>query len=833
VPDQLVPVQPDRPGTPSQELAELAKSEALFRMAMEHAPIGMMVCGIDGRWLRANRRLCAILGRVEDELIGITFTDLTHPDDLPESVAMIGRVLAGEFDTFTLDKRYAHADGSWVRVRLTLAFTRDGNGKLTYAVGQVEDLTEERRVARQLEASERRIRMLADGSADMFSVRMRTVPEIRMEHISDKVVSLTGHSAEEFLADPTLLPSIVHPEDLGRMFGALADPESIGDAGVEVRIVRPDGGMLWVRSRAVAITDDDGAVVGSEALVWDVTAQRDAEEAAEASRRRFQALVEHASDAVAIHDEDGVVRYLSPAITEMLGYTPEDFVGAPADRLLGPDAGGALQAALDEAAATPNGRSQAEIRMAHRDGREKWLALMITNRLDDPDVGGLVVNIRDATDERAAREEIAYQASHDALTGLPNRTTLQRYLVESLAADPEGVGVLFVDLSGLKPVNDTLGHARGDAALVAVALRIQSAVGDAGRLGRFGGDEFAVVTRGLGPEQLTALAETLVAELDRPVTAPEGGHVYLTASTGIALSDGRTSAEHLLANADLAMYAVKRRTGRGVQLFDATLADQATERLGVERDLRDADLETDLRAHYQPIVRLDTGRISGAEALLRWNHPGRGLVPPGLFIPVAEETGLIDKLGLWVLRDACRAQVAWSAHEMKVAVNLSPRQLYDPHLAQRVADILAATGARADHLVLEVTESALIDDRVAAPALAALKELGAALALDDFGTGYSSLTSLRRYPFDTIKIDRSFVAEIGRSTQDMAIVQHVIHLAHDLGMRVVAEGVETAQQLDMLAEAGADVAQGYFLGRPAPAADMTAMLGTALRQFVA
>jgi EAL domain-containing protein (putative c-di-GMP-specific phosphodiesterase class I) len=277
------------------------------------------------------------------------------------------------------------------------------------------------------------------------------------------------------------------------------------------------------------------------------------------------------------------------------------------------------------------------------------------------------------------------------------------------------------------------------------------------------------------------------------------------------------------------MYHAKRRAGRGVQVFDATLAEHATRRLTLERDLRAADPDRDLRAHYQPVVHLGTGRIAAAEALLRWQHPVRRLVPPGDFIPVAEETGQINRLGLWILADACREQVAWADHDVTVEVNLSPRQLSDPDLPARVADVLARTGARPDRLMLEVTESALIDDRVAGPALAALKDLGVGLALDDFGTGYSSLTSLRRYPFDTVKIDRSFVAEIARSADDRAIVRHVINLSHDLGMRVVAEGVETREQLDGLAEAGADSAQGYYLGRPAPAADLLPRLRAGAR----
>jgi diguanylate cyclase (GGDEF)-like protein/PAS domain S-box-containing protein len=804
----------------------LARSEERLRLIMAHAPIGMALIGPDGRWVMANRALCTSLGRTEDELVGITFDDITHPDDLPESHELIDRVLAGELDTFTQDKRYAHADGSWVRVRLTLAFARDADGVPVHAVAQIEDLTEDRRIALELADQERRFRMLTDGAEDIVSARVRTVPELRVEYLSRGAEALSGRPREDYYADPSLLATLTHPED-AELFGRLVtDPASFRDRRLELRFRKHDGSYLWMQSRVEPICDDAGNIVGVDSLSWDVTAAHEAGEIAAASYRRFQALVEHAADAITIRDADGITRYASPAVTDMLGYCPEELVGTMVSLRAREEDRPVLREAVERATATPGGVARAEVRAMHRDGTEKWLALAISNRLDDPDVAGLVIHVHDITSQRAAQDEIAYRASHDALTGLPNRASVQRHLELSLAVDPAGVGVLFVDLRGLKPVNDSLGHAKGDAVLVSVARRIAATVGDAGTVGRFGGDEFAVITRGLPAAELSALADRIVRELDLPVVAPDGGHVYLGATAGIAVADGSTTAEQLLANADLAMYDVKRRTGRGVQLFDSTLAEIATERLTLERDLRDADLDADLRAYYQPLVSLETGRITGAEALLRWQHPARGLVPPVEFIPIAEETGLIDRLGLWVLTRALLEQVAWAEHDLSVGVNLSPRQLFDPDLPGHVAQLLAVTGARADRLVLEVTESALIDDRVARTAIAGLKDLGVGLSLDDFGTGFSSLTSLRRYPFDSIKIDRSFVAEMTGSAHDRAIVANVTHLAHDLGMGVVAEGVETAEQLHLLTEIGADSAQGYHLGRPVPAHDLVGRLGS-------
>jgi diguanylate cyclase (GGDEF)-like protein/PAS domain S-box-containing protein len=798
----------------------LARSEEMLRLTMDNSAIGTALLGPDGRWLRVNPALCGIVGRTEPELFGLTFRDITHPDDLAADERLLLQLFAGERDSYQLDKRYSRPDGSWVWVRLTGSVARDADGKVAYIVAQVEDLTSERRLLRELRDQHRRFRLLADGSTDVVIARVRSVPELKVEHLSRGVETLVGRPPEDFQADPGLLVEVMHPDDRARWRALVEDPAGFGGEPVPLRYLRPDGGVGSMLLRAQPLRDDDGTVVGFESMSWDVTDRQRAEEALAARERRFRALVEHAADGIAVSDADGILRYVSPAITRITGYSAEELVGTATDLRMPSDHRPVLTAAIAASRAAPGASGFAEVRIYHRDGSDRWLEITVSNHLDDPDLRGQILTVHDVTARRAAEEELAYQAAYDTLTGLPNRASVQRDLARALTVDPTSVAVLFVDLSGLKTVNDTLGHAKGDTVLVAVAHRIFAVVGRAGTIGRFGGDEFAVVTRGLRALELTDLAERIVREIDRPITAPDGGQVFLAASVGIARGHAGTGAGELLAAADLAMYDVKNRKGRGVCLFDSALADHATARLALERDLRGTDLDRDLRAHYQPLVDLATGRVVAAEALLRWHHPERGLVPPDEFIPVAEETGMIDALGLWVLSHACRRQVAWRDRDLSVGVNLSPRQLYEPGFTDRVAALLEETGARPDRLVLEVTESALIDDRVARPALGALKNLGVQLALDDFGTGYSGLTSLRRYPFDAVKIDRSFVGQMTRNPHDLAVVRHVITLSHALGMDVVAEGVETAEQLRLLREAGADTAQGYHLGRPGPADDL-------------
>ena len=802
----------------------LAESEEMFRLAMDNAPVGMTLAAPDGRWLRVNRALCRIVGRTEEEMRALTFRDITHPDDIAHDLELLRRMTAGEAGSCRYEKRYLRPDGTPVWGRVSAAVARREDGEIAHLVVQVEDVTEERRAARALAGHDARFRLLADGADDVVSARIRTVPAPGVEYISRGVSAITGWTPEDFYRDPGLLASVVHPDDAGTLEELFRDADMLRHGPVTLRFVKDDGTSMWVRTRGVPIHDDDGQIVGAEVLAWDVTAAHEAEQALAASARRFRALVEHAADGVAVRDAAGVIRYASPAVARMLGNAPEDLVGATDVLRLPDDQRDVLDEAIARVAGAPSAVEHTEVRVRHRDGSERWLAVAVTNRLDDADIEGTVLNVHDATEQHTARQALTYQATHDSLTDLPNRVSLQRHLEQALSGRGGAVDVLFVDLTGLKPVTDTLGHARGDAVLRVVAARLSAVVAEHGVLARFGGDQFAVVTQGLTLDTLTALADRLVAELERPVDALDGAPVHLTACVGVAVGEDGVTAGQLLANADLAMGVVKRRSGRGVQLFDTELARQASTRLALERDLRAADLDRDLRVHYQPIYDVRTGAVVSAEALLRWQHPERGLVPPGDFIPIAEETGLVDTLGMWVLAAACRQQVAWAGYGLAVAVNLSPRQLYDPGLARAIGEVLEATGARADRLVLEVTETALIDDRVARPALAALSALGVGLALDDFGTGYSSLTSLSRYPFDRVKVDRSFVAHIDDRLQDLAIVRNLVTLAHDLGMSVVAEGVETPDQLAALRDIGADSAQGFLLARPDTADTVSVLL---------
>jgi diguanylate cyclase (GGDEF)-like protein/PAS domain S-box-containing protein len=540
------------------------------------------------------------------------------------------------------------------------------------------------------------------------------------------------------------------------------------------------------------------------------------------AEERFRSSFENAAIGMALVDCDGRWLRVNPALAEMLAYDPAQLVGKYFRDLTPPEDVsrdvGALQDMVDGNRTTYH----AEKRYIRLDGQLVWVSLSVSAVRDsEGKLLHMISQMQDITARKEAEEELVNQALHDPLTGLPNRVLFGdrvQVALSRIERTTNPLSVFFIDLDRFKLVNDSLGHAIGDRMLIEIAARLQDVVRPSDTVSRFGGDEFTVLCENTDESAAVMIGERILDSLTKPMMI-DRHELFAGASIGIAVSrDHKMRAESMLRDSDAAMYQAKDQGGARVVVFDGRLHLRATERLELENDLRHALERGELRLHYQPDVDLRTGRVQGVEALVRWQHPRRGLLLPGSFIWLAEESGLIVPLGEWVIREACQQAREWqdAGLDLIVSVNISPRQLADPRLPEIVASAVEYAQVAEDRLCLEITETAAVD--AGAPTLSALKSSGVSLALDDFGAGFSSLHQIRRLPpVDTLKIDRSFVEQLDERDRDEAIVAAVVGMARSLEMQTVAEGIQNEDQVKLLRGLGCNRGQGFHFSRPAPA----------------
>jgi len=674
--------------------AALRASEERFRATFEQAAIGLAHLALDGRWLRVNRTLCAIVGYGPDDLRDLTVSDLLHPEDRQADGAEGHRLVAGELPSYGKEKRLIRKDGAPVWVCVTVSLARTPAGDPAHLIVAVEDITGRKAVEEALRRSEEQYRRIVETAQEGI---WQIDAADRTTFVNQAMADLLGYTADEMRG--ASLFSFV--DDEGRAaIAANAQQQRQGIKGQQdVKFLRKDGRALWTLVSAAALVDADGRYVGTLAMVVD--------------------------------------------ITERIG----------------------------------------------------------------------------------AEEALRHQALHDALTDLPNRTLLQDRLAQALRSaqrDGHPLALLLLDIDRFKEVNDTFGHAAGDRLLRQVGRRLRRVVRAADTVARLGGDEFAVLLPATDTGGATTAAEKIRRALEQPVG--RGGYrVSAEASIGIALYPAHgAEAATLLQHADVAMYAAKR-TGEGWAVYNPAHDRSSPDRLALLTDLRGAIAGGELALHYQPKVELATGRVRRVEALVRWQHPRRGLLPPAQFIPLAEQSGLMGPLTLWVLGEALRQCARWrqAGLALGVNVNLSMANLHDPALPEAIAGLLQAHGVAPADLRLEVTESAMAADMTRTIAtLECLATLGVHIAVDDYGTGYSSLAYLKRLPVDELKIDKGFVRHLATDETDATIVRSTIGLGHNLGLRVVAEGVEDHATLELLRVMGADAVQGYYVSRPLPPDDL-------------
>lgn len=594
----------------------------------------------------------------------------------------------------------------------------------------------------------------------------------------------------------------------------------------EVRIVRPEGEIRWIFIKGQPILNSDNRVFKLFGTVLDITERKQAEEALSKSEEQFRLTFELAPIGMAIKSLDGRFVSVNQALCDILGYTSQELLHQTWADVSHPEDLGVALSLHQKLYRGEIPNFKIENRYLTKDGKVVYGILKVA-LVRDPTGKPLhlIGQFMDVTDRKRTEEQLRYDALHDSLTGLANRVLLMERVEQSLRRTQRYpnylFAVLFIDLDRFKVVNDSLGHLVGDRLLIAIARKLETIVRSTDTVSRLGGDEFIILLDEIKDiNDAIRIAERISAKLRSPFRL-EGREVFTAASIGIALSStDYYQASDLLRDADIAMYRAKAKGKARYEVFDRLMYAQALKQLQVENDLRQALERSEFLVYYQPIVSLLTGRLTGFEVLVRWQHPSRGLVSPAEFIPVAEETGLIVSLGEWVLHSACQQMSAWqtkfpAAMPLKISVNLSGKQLRESDLLKKIDQILAQTALDGQTLKLELTESMLMDNAEAIIAtLSQLRARKIQLSIDDFGTGYSSLSYLYRFPVNTLKIDRSFVSRIGEKGENLEIVKTIITLAHQLGLEAIAEGVETPQQLSQLKALTCEEAQGYFFSQP-------------------
>jgi diguanylate cyclase (GGDEF)-like protein/PAS domain S-box-containing protein len=733
-----------------------------------------------------------------------------------------GAIAAGQ--DHELEYRVRTADGRvlWIQERVSLV--RDGSGTVSSLRGLMIDISRKKLA----EQEKQRLLAIVESTTDLVAIFDL---QHRLHFINGAGRTRLGIPADqEVLSLPVsvCLPAALALDVVLRaMPKALAEGSWAGESVLDTA----DGRSVPVSLVVLAHKGDDGDIEFCSAIIRDIAQFK----ATESQLRILNRAIESSPYAVSITDAslpDGPLIYVNPAFERITGYLREEVLGRNCRFLQGNDLDQPELEEIRQALRESRG-GYAVLRNYRKDGSMFWNELFVSPVHDEAGRTTHYIGVQnDISSRRKAEEGLIYLANHDELTGLPNRTLLQDRMRQAMARvhrDGGSLAILFIDLDRFKNINDSLGHEIGDAVLRTTAARLTACLREADTVARLGGDEFILMLSDIHRmEDVTTIGQKVLATLAQPIGV-DGHELFVTGSIGVSLypKDGNDFPS-LLRNADTAMYRAKEKGKNRVQFYAEEMNTWANKRLFIETRLRQALEQREFVLHYQPQVDLDSGRICGAEALVRWNDPDMGLIAPTDFIPIAEETGLIVPLGQWVLETACSQATIWhhSGYPgLRIAVNLSARQLASPALAETIEQILAKTGMDPRWLELELTETLLIQpDEISANNVNRLSRMGIRFSLDDFGTGYSALGYLNRFPLSSVKIDRSFVADVTRNPRASALTRSIISMAHELRLRVIAEGVETENQLLFLAGRDCDEVQGYFFGAPVPAAQFEELL---------
>jgi diguanylate cyclase (GGDEF)-like protein/PAS domain S-box-containing protein len=798
-------------------LEALRQSAASFRLLFEDNPLPMWVYDLETlAFLEVNDAAVAEYGYTRDQFLSMQIIDVRPEEDVDRLLKEIQASYPMAQDS--REWRHRLADGTVIDVEIS-------SHSLTFeerpaAIVVARNVTQHKRDTQSLAEAEIRYRALVE---QIPAVVYRSGPDLSDDasYISPSAETLLGCTAEEFLSTPGSWQSFIHPDDRASVLAANEVSNDTSEPfAMEYRVVALGGQVKWVRDEGICIRDAQGRPLYWQGFWLDVTEQRRAADRLEVSESRFRSTFQHAPIGMALVHPDGRWIEANAALCSIVGYTQDELLERSFQDITHPEDLDTDLANVEQMLAGEIEFYQMEKRYIHKDGRVVWVLLSVSlSRAADGEPLYFISQVEDISERRHIQNELRRQALHDALTGLPNRTLFGDRISQAIALarrSSSHVALMLLDLDRFKDVNDTLGHGAGDSVLTQIAGRLQMSLRATDTLARLGGDEFAIVL----PEATQGSAEHIAVKIERVLTDPvmlEGHRVTLDASIGIAVfpQHGDT-VPALVRHADLAMYEAKRAGTRHF-VYDDSLEQAQGSRLSLVEDLRQAIHRGQIVPYFQPLVDMRSGEILHVEALARWTHPERGFVSPSDFIPLAEDTGLIEPLTALVLKSALARCALWrkQGREMSVSVNLSVRSLRDEKLPDILEQTIRSTKTEPSALIIELTESILIEDpQRAISLLKRISQMGVRIAVDDFGTGYSSLAYLGQLPVHLLKIDRSFVGSIAEA--GTAIVHSTIDLGHSLGLQVVAEGVEDWPTWDVLAKLGCDIAQGYFLSRAIP-----------------
>ncbi len=776
---------------------------------------------VAGPFSEVNDAACAMLGYARDELLEITPSSLAGVDKLREAGEKLIVTNSAIFDTTFKTK-----DGMELPVSVhARMLVLDGRNTV---LAVCHDQRNSRQQDDALQDVERKYSNIVQHAVEGI---YQTTPEGRIIRANKSLARILGYnSLEDLLAEAPNVSqrTYLHPERRAELLQRVEQEGQYTDQ--EFELVRRDGSHIWVSDNSRVVRGKDGKIEYYEGAIQDITPRKQAEEALAQSEEKYRTLVDMSQDGVFL-SEHGALVYANHALAAMLGYRPEDMSGLTFVKLLAPE-DVAASGTFEESHALPAGHELHELRLMHRDGKTRITAAITIAHIPYRGRTAVTGTVRDVTLQKKSEQELVRSAYHDPLTDLPNRS----FFMEKLQQTLEHVGkrssdqfaVLFLDLDRFKLINDSLGHSFGDRVLVAIARRLRTCLRPADLIARYGGDEFTILVENVtGLDDATAVADRVHEELSRAITV-DTHDVFTNASIGIVMSAPHyNNPDEVLRDADTAMYRAKAAGKAGYVVFDDAMHESAKANLRLETELRLALQRSEFRVHYQPVMDLAANKLTGFEALVRWEHPTQGLLGPEKFLAVSEETGLIIPIGWWVMETACAQFVKWKkkykhmGEDLTISVNIANRQFAHWVLPQRVARVLDITGLKPKNLCLEITETVFMDNPdLAIETIARLKSVGVNLQMDDFGTGYSSLSALRRFKIDTLKIDRSFITGIERARADRAIVRTITVLAADLGMDVVAEGLENARQVELLRALGCRKGQGFFFSKPMSTADV-------------